>query len=57
MSRSSIGAFSMRTDHNPIAVCTGSSHDPDFQAKAHNLCSFYLNAHRFFEQAVWDLHG
>src|SRR6266852_1414228 len=52
MSRSSIWRLLDEADLQPHrSVYWLNSHDPDFEAKAHDLCSFYLNAHRFFEQS------
>lgn len=51
MSRSSIWRLLDDADLKPHrSVYWLNSHDPDFEAKAHNLCSLYLNALRFFEQ-------
>ena len=51
MSRSSIWRILAEADLQPHrSVYWLNSHDPDFEAKAHDLCSLYLNAHRFFEQ-------
>ena len=51
MSRSSIWRMLDEADLQPHrSVYWLNSHDPDFEAKAHDLCSLYLNAHRFFEQ-------
>jgi hypothetical protein len=51
MSRSSIWRILDEADLQPHRSVYGlNSHDPDFEAQAHDLCSFYLNAQRFFEQ-------
>src|SRR5712692_1268561 len=51
MSRSSIWRLLDDADLKPHrSVSWLNSHDPDFEAKAHNMCSFYLNALRFCEQ-------
>jgi hypothetical protein len=51
MSRSSIWRILDEADLQPHrSVYWLNSHDPDFEAKAHDLCAFYLNAHRFFAQ-------
>jgi transposase len=51
MSRSSIWRILAEADLKPHrSVYWLNSHDPDFEAKAHTLCSLYLNALRFFEQ-------
>jgi hypothetical protein len=51
MSRSSIWRLLEEADLKPHrSVYWLNSHDPDFEAKAHDLCSLYLNALRFFEQ-------
>ena len=51
MSRSSIWRLLEDADLKPHrSVYWLNSHDPDFEAKAQALCSFYLNARRFFEQ-------
>src|SRR5215468_5600514 len=51
MSRSSIWRILEEADLKPHrSVYWLNSHDPDFEAKAHDICSLYLNALRFFEQ-------
>ena len=51
MSRSSIWRILEEADLKPPrSVYWLNSHDPDFEAKAHDICSLYLNARRFFEQ-------
>ena len=51
MSRSSIWRILEEADLKPHrSVYWLNSHDPDFEAKAHDICSLYLNARRFFEQ-------
>ena len=51
MSRSSIWRLLDEADLKPHrSVYWLNSHDPDFETKAHNICSLYLNALRFFEQ-------
>ncbi len=51
MSRSSIWRILDEADLKPHrSVYWLNSHDPDFEAKAQNICSLYLNALRFFEQ-------
>jgi DDE superfamily endonuclease len=51
MSRSSIWRLLDDADLTPHrSVYWLNSHDPDFEAKAHNICAFYLHALRFFEQ-------
>ena len=51
MSRSSIWRILDEADLKPHrSVYWLNSHDPDFEAKAHDICSLYLNALRFFEQ-------
>src|SRR5437870_864824 len=51
MSRSSIWRLLDEADLKPHrSVYWLNSHDPDFEAKAHDICSLYLNALRFFEQ-------
>jgi transposase len=51
MSRSSIWRLLDDADLKPHrSVYWLNSHDPDFETKAHNLCSLYLNALHFFEQ-------
>jgi len=51
MSRSSIWRLLEEADLKPHrSVYWLNSHDPDFEAKAHSICSLYLNALRFLEQ-------
>ena len=51
MSRSSIWRVLEEADLKPHrSVYWLNSHDPDFEAKAHDICSLYLNARRFFAQ-------
>jgi hypothetical protein len=51
MSRSSIWRLLDEADLKPHrSVYWLNSHDPDFEAKAHNICTLYLNALRGFEQ-------
>ena len=51
MSRSSLWRILDEADLKPHrSVSWLNSHDPDFAAKAQNICSFSLNALRFFEQ-------
>ena len=51
MSRSRIWRMLDEADLKPHrSVYWLNSHDPDFEAKAQNICSFYLNALRFFAQ-------
>jgi hypothetical protein len=51
MSRSSIWRILEEADLKPHrSVYWLNSHDPDFEAKAHDICSLYANALRFFEQ-------
>jgi hypothetical protein len=51
MRRSSIWRLLDAADLKPHrSVYWLHSHDPDFEAKAHNICALYLNARRFFEQ-------
>ena len=51
MSRSSIWRLLEEADLKPHrSVYWLNSHDPDFEAKAHDICSLYLNALRFLEQ-------
>jgi transposase len=51
MSRSSIWRLLEEADLTPHrSVYWLNSHDPDFEAKAHDLCSLYLKALRFFAQ-------
>src|SRR5256886_7345958 len=50
LSRSSIWRMLDEADLKPHrSVCWLNSHDPDFEPKAHAICSLYLNALRFFE--------
>ncbi len=50
MSRSSIWRLLEEADLKPHrSVYWLNSHDPDFEPKAHAICSLYLNARRFFE--------
>src|SRR5215813_2670680 len=50
MSRSSIWRILDEADLKPHrSVYWLNSHDPDFEPKAHAICSLYLNALRFFE--------
>src|SRR5499425_1252898 len=50
MSRSSMWRILEEADLKPHrSVYWLNSHDPDFEAKAQNICSLYLNALRFFE--------
>src|SRR5215467_1537878 len=50
MSRSSIWRILEEADLKPHrSVYWLNSHDPDFEPKAHAICSLYLNAMRFFE--------
>jgi transposase len=50
MSRSSIWRLLDEADLKPHRSVYGlNSHDPDFEPKAHDICSLYLNALRFFE--------
>jgi len=50
MSRSSIWRMLDEADLKPHrSVSWLNSHDPDFEPKAHAICSLYLNALRFFE--------
>jgi hypothetical protein len=54
MSRASIWRLLEEADLKPHrSVYWLHSHDPDFKAKAHDICSLYLNALRFFEQGRW----
>jgi DDE superfamily endonuclease len=49
MSRSSLWRILEEADLTPHrSVSWLNRHDPDFEAKAHDMCSFYLNALRFF---------
>jgi transposase len=51
MSRSSIWRILDEADLNPHrSVYWLNSHDPDFEAKAHDICSLYLNALWSFDQ-------
>jgi len=51
MSRSSIWRILEEADLKPHrSVYWLNSHDPDFESKAHVICSFYLNAQRFLDQ-------
>jgi hypothetical protein len=51
MSRSSIWRLLEEADLKPHrSVYWLNSHDPDFEAKAHNICSLYMSARRFFAQ-------
>ena len=51
MSRARIWRLLDEADLKPHrSVYWLNSHDPDLEAKAHNICSLYLNALRFFEQ-------
>src|SRR5712692_2903832 len=51
MSRSSIWRVLDEADLKPHrSVYWLNSHDPDCEAKAHDICALYLNALRFFEQ-------
>jgi len=51
MSRSSVWRILDEADLTPHrSVSWLNSHAPDFEAKAHDICSLYLNALRFFEQ-------
>ena len=51
ISRSSIWRLLEEADLKPHrSVYWLNSHDPDFEAKAHSICSLYLNALRFLEQ-------
>ena len=51
MSRSSLWRLLDDADLKPHrSVYWLNSHAPDFEAKAHNICSLYLNALRFFAQ-------
>ena len=51
MSRSRIWRMLDEADLKPHrSVYWLNSHDPDFEAKAQNICSLYLNALRFFAQ-------
>jgi hypothetical protein len=51
LSRSSIWRIVEDADLKPHrSVSWLNRHDPDCEAKAHHLCSFYMRARRFFEQ-------
>jgi hypothetical protein len=51
MSRSSIWRILDEADLKPHrSVYWLNSHDPDFETKAHDICSLYLSAQRFLEQ-------
>src|SRR5688500_10040474 len=51
MSRSSIWRLLDEADLKPHrSVYWLNSHDPDFESKAHDICSLYCNALHFFEQ-------
>jgi hypothetical protein len=51
MSRSSIWRLLAEADLKPHrSVYWLNSHDPDFETKAHAICSLYVHARRFFEQ-------
>ena len=51
MSRSSIWRILEEADLKPHrSVYWLNSHDPDFEAKAHDICALYLHAPRFFAQ-------
>jgi hypothetical protein len=51
MSRSSLWRILEEADRKPHrSVSWLNSHDPDCEAKAHDICALYLNALRFFEQ-------
>ena len=51
MSRSSIWRILEEAELTPHrSVYWLNSHAPDFEANAHDSCSLYLNAHRFFAQ-------
>ncbi len=51
MSRSSLWRLLDEADLKPHrSVYWLNRHDPDFEAKAHDICTFYLNTLRFFEQ-------
>jgi DDE superfamily endonuclease len=58
MSRSSMWRVLDEADLKPHRrVYWLNSHDPDFEAKAHDICTLYLNALRFFEQGrvvIWS---
>ena len=51
MSRSTVCRHLQELDLKPHkSVYWLNSHDPDFEAKAHDICSLYINALRCFEQ-------
>jgi hypothetical protein len=51
LSRSSIWRILEEADLKPHrSVYWLNSHDPDFESKAHDICSLYMNAQRFLEQ-------
>jgi hypothetical protein len=51
MSRSSVWRILDEADLKPHrSVYWLNSHDPDFESKAHDICTLYLNALRFFAQ-------
>ena len=51
MSRSSIWRILEEADLKPHrSVYWLNSHDPDFEAKAHDICQLYVNALRFYQQ-------
>jgi len=51
MSRSSIWRLLEEADLKPHrSVYWLNSHDPDFEAKAQDICSLYMHARRFLEQ-------
>ena len=51
MSRSSIWRLLEEADLKPPrSVSWLNSHDPDFEAKAHDLCQLYVHALRFYQQ-------
>ena len=51
LSRSSIWRMLEEADLKPHrSVYWLNSHDPDFEVKAHDICSLYLHALRFFDQ-------
>ena len=56
MSRSSIWRILEEADLKPHrSVYWLNSHDPDFEAKAHDICQLYSNALRFYQQALGHL--
>ncbi len=56
MSRSSIWRILEEADLKPHrSIYWLNSHDPDFEAKAHDICSLYLNARRFFAPGRVDI--